>query len=484
MNLRTLTIRPWAILALLTWLGLTPLAPAQTFQPELDQALEMIDGDLTLPVQPPPDAAELTASPAPAEQPQMLLTEIPGRPFLTVDPPPRALAWWKFPFYAALGAPRDLIDTIAGGFSYVPIISPVIVYPVYELVPTQIFFRDPRDWHRWDANQNRNGHGYYDGQSWGWFSSYNQWEFTYESKGKLRRWEARNEQLRTELNERNRGIEQANQTLARKKREARQETLTAIEAGNGAAATRRIAGYWKAEPLDEGTFALWVTALALYKPQGPEWAGPVLWSDLSAAQPRGLIQARRLMGRILEKYPDRTDLSLALIYTDLLLGETGRALKTGQAALAAKPADAALQRLIFELALADADAARARAAFDALAAAAAPQSSDRAAMEGRLALLEDKPADARRILEPLHAAQPDSPYFDYYMGCVELAEGIADAQGQAHFKTGLELIEHAALQAAHPGLRNRAGKALAYVRGAAGGGEKEENTLLPPKLFE
>ncbi len=64
-----------------------------------------------------------------------LLTVLPGEPFRQVTPMPAARAWWLYPFYLALGLPRDLIDTVAGGFNYIPIINLPVVLGGAALLP-------------------------------------------------------------------------------------------------------------------------------------------------------------------------------------------------------------------------------------------------------------------------------------------------------------------------------------------------------------
>ncbi|OPZ06646.1 MAG: hypothetical protein BWZ08_02236 [candidate division BRC1 bacterium ADurb.BinA292] len=464
--------------ALLLMTGLlAPRGSAQDFDPPLGHAAEMIDGGTVARVEIPTQAAELQTYPMPTEYPRQLLQEVPGRPFRPVDPPPQAFAWWKVPFYVALGLPRDLVDGFVGGLAKVPIISPVFVFPAYELVPTQIVFRDPRDWHRWPAGPNRHDHGYYKGNSWGWFPSAHMWKFHYTSERKLERNRAYNERLQAELRDRNREIETHNQLIENRKREARREALRAIEAGDGREAALRMIPYYQAYPLDEGAFALFATALAIYAPEGPEWVKPLLWYELNAAQPLPLTQAETQLALAREQHPERASLAEALIYVRLLLGEPRDALVVAAEHLTREPDDARRRRLVLETALSADDLATARQVYQALDSSTL-ETTDAALIRARMDLLAGDYRGAQQLLRIMHQEHPEDAYVSYYLGIAELQLALYEPAYPEGFEQAFDLLEQAVLRAPNAALRVRAGQTLAYARGL--GSEIEEE----PELFQ
>lgn len=439
--------------------------PAQNFQPDLGLARELIVGDFDPDVSIPTDSPAATTYPIGDDRPQPLLTEVPGQPFRQVQPPPQARHWWKYPIYAVIGFPRDLADAAIAQLRFIPFISP-LVYVGYEVVPTQALLRDPRDWHRWDTWPNRHDHGFYKGNSWGYFPSWNMWEMTYPSEEKARRNEQYNEQLRQELNELNRGIEQQNQAIAQRKLHARVQALEAIEAGDGAEAVKRMVPYHLAYPNDdyEGAFALFATALALHQPDGPDWTGPVLWRKLLEAQPTELERTEALLDRTIDRFPGHPSLNKALVYTRLLLDEEDDALEAAMAWQAAQTENEAAKRLAFETALSARQSETARRAWEALDQDAVPE-WERRIVQARLDLLDANMNQALEILRPLQAQNPENAYLNYYVGCAELMLAEAEQAPVENFRQAFDRLELAALQAPGPALRRRAGEALAFARG-------------------
>lgn len=458
---------------------------AAAFEPDLGEAAEWIDGRTEMTFDPraiPPDAPERITYPMATEHPLDLLTEVPGKPFRQVDPPPRSLAWWKHPFYLALGLPRDLADSVFGALSFVPVVS-LVTYTVYEVVPTQIFLRDPRDWHRWPGRRNKRGHGQLDSVDWGWFPSAHTWHFTYESKRKLRRYNATNETLNEALKAENRHIEQHNQAIADRRMNARAEALAAIEAGDGREATSRMVPYLLTCSLDEGSFALLVNALALYRTEGPGWVAPLLWNQLSGAQPRLWTPAADLLVGAIERYPGRTDLWETLVYIRLLQEDADGALAAAEAGGFDRSDDPLLLRLAFETALTAGDVEKAsvmRASLDGAQLA----SADVAVMDARLALAAGEIDRAEPILTDLHLQHPEDAYLNYYLGCVEWARAENETEPTARIKKSFDWFEKAVLMAPAAALRLRASRALAHTRSVLAELAENPPPVMPPQLVE
>jgi hypothetical protein len=457
--------RAWAAAACLAAMAMLAgrAAADGAFQPDLGMAPELIDGGKLVDVTIPPGSAELLAHPVKAEPLQALLTEVPGMPFRPASVPPMTHAWWKYPFYAGLGLPRDLADGFFGLLAYVPVMN-IVDYAAYEIVPTQAFLRDPRDWHYWTGNQNRKRHGFYDGNAWGFFPTWNAWTFATPSPKKATSNEAYNEKLRRRLQELNQAIEQRNHAVTARKLEARGEALRAVEQGDGGEAVRRMIPYFMAYPLDaEGAFALLATGLALYVPEGPSWTAPMLWKRLSDAQPVPLQQAEDMMASVAERAPDAPILNEALIYTALLRGEEGKAEATTEACLKRKPADPRLRRLALETALTAHDADKARQAYKALDLGQLP-TWDREVLAARMDLFEGRIDPAQRRLAQLQAATPENACLNYCLGCAELLQVEKHPASLGGYQATFKHLEQAAFQAEHPALRQRASEALAYAR--------------------
>ena len=150
-------------------------------------------------------------------------------------------------------------------------VSPVVIYPIYEVIPLQAVIRDPRDWHFWPGIRNSLGHGMIDSDGWGWFPSAHSWQFEYVSESKLRDYHEYNEELTEDLNRLNREIELENQRISGSLRQARRIAFDAIDRGDGQEALSRMLPYWSHHDLDQGAFALFITSLALYAEDGSGW---------------------------------------------------------------------------------------------------------------------------------------------------------------------------------------------------------------------
>lgn len=459
-------------------LATTPLAPrAQGFEPDLGQAKEIIAGREMGKTAIPPNAQELTVYPIAAEHPRQVLTAFPGEPFLQVTPAPLGPAWWTYPVYAVAGFPRDLIDAAFGGIALVPGVNIPVVMGGYELIPTQLLIRDPRDWHRWPGlKANARGHGPLDGDSWGWFPSWHCWQFSYPSQRLARKNEIHNTKLKGRLDAENQQIEAANNQIDTRLRETRNKALAAIAAGDGREAACRMISFRRAYPLDEGSFALFATALALYTTGGPEWVGPVLWSELEFAQPRLLSEAEKMLAINVKKYPDRRPLGEALIYARLVLGRHKEATEAAMALLKEKSEDPYRQRLVFEAAL---TARNLNLAHEARA-MMSPQSYDestRALMDIRLKLADGDSSSVLGTLDQMRTKTPEDAYLWYYEACAQLRLAQRQDNPMTAYQQAEAMLTHAIDGAPGPALRMRAERALTWVKSVQTG------ILGKPELF-
>ncbi len=454
---------------------------ALSFDPDLGETMDWLAGKAASPdappIQPPANAPDLTRHPLTAETPRELLSQIPGRPFHDLSSPPRTAAWWKYPIYAVVGFPRDAMDSVFGFVGFWPIFNVGFVGVGYELVPTQVLLRDPRDWHHWPGRRNKNGHGWIDSDGWGWFPTLHQMKFTYESKRKLARYQAENEKLTAELQELNRQIEIANHALADRQKAARTSAVEAIDKGDGAEAVAWALPLHLAYPENETAHAILLNALALDGDAGPEWVRPCLWGHLSKSGLRVLKQAETLLAKTQKDFPKSNTTTEALVFIQTRLGEVDKAQETARTWFQAASTDPRRARLYLETALAARDGKRAADAFGALE-SAAPKSEDLAALRFRLALLNGKAPDIRPALVELLAKNPENAYYRYYMGCVELAavESADDPEDTIH--SAVTELERASLNAETTPLLERAGKALGYARALT---SKETELTAQPK---
>lgn len=412
----------------------------------------------------PANAPELTRYPVARERPAELLDELPGRPMHDLSNPPLARAWWKYPVYAVVGAPRDAVDTVFGAFAPIPIVNLVVVGLAYEVVPTQLLTRDPRDWHRWPGRRNANGHGWIDGSSWGWFPTWRSMKFTYPSEEKLAALKAENAKLAATLQTRNAEIEKRNRDLARQRQDARRAAAEAIDAGKGEEAVARMLPLAQASPGDDNVQALLVNALALHGDGGPSWVRPYLWRTTSSLGLRALRRAETLLAATAAEFPASRTPAEALVFARTRLGDPEGALEAARTASRARPNDPAAARLYFEAAMAARDAEAAFASLillDSTPNAGAPMELLRA----RLALLDGRVPEARQSLAALVAADPADPYARYYLGLadLELLE-FADSPGAA-VRESIAELERVALTSGALPLRERAERALSFARG-------------------
>lgn len=455
---------------LLALAGSAPHAWSADFKPNLGQAKEIIAGREIERAAIPDTAPERGVYLIPEEHPRQILTALPGQPFRPMTPMPLARAWWKYPLYAVAGLPRDLIDTLAGGLNFVPLVNIPVVMGGYELVPTQFLIRDPRDWHQWPGTRmNARGHGPIDGDSWGWFPSLRSWQFSYPSQTLARENELYNKQLKDQLDAENQKIETENARLEARLRDARTRALEAIGAGNGREAALRMIGFSGNYPLDEGGFALFTTALALFASEkAPEWVAPVLWGELEYAQPRMLAEAEKMLASTARQQPDRTALSEALIYIRLTLGRNQGAADAAQALLKERPTDPYRQRLVFETALENGDGILARKTREAMS----PISYDeptRQLMDLRLILQGGDAGPAVEPLARLQSQHPDDPYYAYYLGCAKLLLAQKLENPAATYQQGAALLNRSFELPSCPPMRLRIESSRTWVASVLAG---------------
>ncbi len=446
---------------------------AAGFEPDLQETIEFIAGPgdassfswATVPSSSP----ELSRHAMPSEPVQALLDEVPGKPFYDLKNPPLSRAWWKYPFYLALGAPRDGVDAVFGFFSFWPIFNIPITLVAYEVVPTQLFMRDPRDWHRWPGVMNKKGHGMLDfgdtprdDAGWGWFPSANTWKFKYVSKRKVKKLQAKNEALTAQLEKLNKEIEAGNRAIADRQKAARDGASKALDAGDGLEATAWALPYYRAYPTDETARALAINALALHADQGPEWVKPALWSELSAAPLRVLKQAETLLAKTHADQPKRATILDALVLARTRLEKFDGAFEAADAARQASPGDPRLARLAFETALAIRDEAAADEAMKIIA--GAPEAP---MLRLRLALMKGEAEKVRPQIAELVKQSPDNPYHHYYLGCADL-ELVGDSETPAaSTREATRSLERASQASRNTALADRAARALSYARSLA-----------------
>lgn len=438
------------------------LAQSDGYRPELGEV-----EDLFVPADPsagiiPADAPERTLHPMPAERPRDLLDEVPGKPFADLSSPPRSFAWWKIPVYAVLGAPRDAVDMLFGAAANIPVVNVPVVGLAYEVVPTQLLIRDPRDWHRWPGRRNARGHGWLDSRSWGWFPTARSMKFRYVDEARAERLKKSNEALEVELAALNREIETQGREIARRRREARAAALEALAAGDYREAVARLLPCAESDPSDESVEAMLIDALAAHGDAGPEWVRPHLWTRLAASPAGPLRLAERLLAGSRLERPDSRTGGEALVFARARLGDAAGALAVAREMAAAAPEDARLARLRFEAALSTDDPAESLAALEELDRIGAAHSLD----APRIALLEGRAEEVAGGLEAIARENPEDSRAAYCLAVARLE--IPDASGtDGLLRAATAELERLALSTGPRPLRERADQALAYARGIA-----------------
>ncbi|MCE5229881.1 hypothetical protein LLG95_09830 [bacterium] len=470
---------------LLAWLIFPAmLASAAEFRPTLDQTREVIAGARELRPIIPERAALATSYTLPMGR-RNLMTEVPGKPFRQVDPPPMSWTLWKMPFYVTLGLPRDLIDGFMGGLAFVPFIS-ILDYAVYEVVPTQALMRDPHDWHGWLGRRNKNGHAYYDGE-WGWFPTAHAWKLKHPSAWKAKRNAAYNAKLQKELDELNAAADVANRNMAQSQQAAREAALEALQSGKstdatgnaaGKAASDRMLPYYVTAQLDAGSFALLMASLATYE-QSPRWEEELLWNELLSATQARLEPTKRLLEEMAGTYKVNLRVRRALILTDIGLGDVGDALDVAHDYLDPEPGKPMKNRLVFETAIAAGQLDQARLALDAMR-QGNQFAADLPLMQDRLNLASGQAAAARAGLLARVKLSPGDAYTNYYLGIANLQVAQQGGQGfEAALDSAIAELQAAVAAAPGPILREEANQALSLANEIKSGVAKKPELTRP-----
>lgn len=468
-------------------------ASAQSFRPDLSETLEWINPPMPIAAPIPADAPALVRYPMPAEPIRELQSELTGRPFHVLDPPPESFAWWKTPIYVALGLPRDVVDGLVGVVSYVPIINIPIVGVGYEIVPTQIFLRDPRDWHRWPGVSNRRGHGFFPRrnqirvpanwendryapekigkawhleESWGFFPTLNSVHWRYVSRRRMRKLGEENVSIEIALQVVNGEINEGNIRIAERQHKARKAAVEAIDQGKGFEATSRMLPYHLAYPNDETALALLINSLAVYAADGPNWVRPWMYQSISGSGQRVVRQAATLLDKSFGDYPERYEIAEALAYARATLDEHDQALRVAEITFRADRSDLRRARLYFEAGMGARDRDAAREALDTLSGARLTE-AEIELMELRLDVLEGNGYSAWPRLAELVAENPDNPYYRYYLGAAALSILDETDEPEEAIQVAFDELERSSLMARSDFLRERVSRALTYARGLA-----------------
>jgi hypothetical protein len=181
------------------------------------------------------------------------------------------------------------------------------------------------------------------------------------------------------------------------------------------------------------------------------------------------------------QHPDAYSAARALVYIKTVMGETDDALEVAKQAFDADPVDPGRARLYFETAMTSRDPEKASAALQRLEAAHVEQAgiellSDRLEtlddglelLRLRLALLNDQAGDVRDELTARAERSPANAYYQYYLGCTELALAPYEFQMGEQALTAGKHFEKAGLLADNDPLRVRSHIALSFLRSLSG----------------
>lgn len=465
-----------------TMLAAAPLA-AQSFEPDLGQTLDWLESARPGEARVPADSYELTRHPIANDPIYLPLDEVPGKPFNVVDPPPLKRAYYKYPFYLALGLPRDLVDATVGFVGFIPIVNLPIVGIGYEVVPTQVLFRDYRDWHGYGGTRNKNGHGWIDSDGWGWFPNYNQTRWESVDKGKLERYEAENAVLSAELQGLNREIDAHNDAILARQKTARDYAMYSLQQGQPREAVAWILPAHNAYPLDEEIQGVLVASLATYADdaEAPEWVEPLLWEKLTASLSRVQRASEARLTELHAAKPEAASVARALVYIKTVMGDRKGALAVAAASYQQDTTDPDRARLYFEAAMTARDPEQALAAFKTIE-SAHPERAGVELLEHQLTEFEDgleimrvrmglligEAAPVHDLMKARVRRAPADPYNHYYLGCTVLSLAANAPSPGPRFATAGAHFEQASLLANNRPLRVRSDVALSYVRSLVG----------------
>jgi tetratricopeptide (TPR) repeat protein len=459
------------------------------FEPDLGQTLDWIQSTRPGTPEIPEDAYELTRHRMKPEPEMLELTEVPGKPFRVVDPPPLKHDYHNYPIYVALGLPRDMVDAVFGFVGFIPIVNLAVVGVGYELVPTQVLVRDHRDWHGWGGTRNKNGHGWIDSESWGWFPSLNQTEFKSVDKRRLARYQAENAQLTAELQGLNREITAHNEAIRSRQKSAINSAVYWMEQGDAREAVSWILPAHRAYPLEEEIQGVLVAALAMYAddPRSPAWVEPLLWDRMMGAVARVQRAAARRIEAVQGANPEAYTPARALVFIRTAMGDRAGALRAAQSAYEVEPGDMRRARLLFEAAMTVRNEDQAEEALDQLE----ELSPERPGIELmidqiqnredglelmrlRMALLTGDIRKARSKLRERVEGMPANAYYHYYLACAELGMLSLGSAMDTVIESAGTHFEQASLLAPNDPLRLRSRMGMTYVQSLASPGRPPE----------
>ena len=215
--------------------------------------------------------------------------------------------------------------------------------------------------------------------------------------------------------------------------------------------------------LDQGSFALLTSALAMYRPTGPDWIVPLLRRELEKATPAQLRQAAAMLRGLDRDLPEHRHLKTTLIHVLLLQDQPGPALEVARRLARLLPRQLRYQRLWFETALCRPDLDEARRARHRFA------SNKREPMQStldqvRLSILEGRTGAPIDTLQSLIQTAPDRPELYYFLGLARLVRFELSEPSAHLLLDAIENLQRAALMTPSNALRRRASKCLAHAR--------------------
>lgn len=449
---------PLFVLLLLTG---SPSAPAAEkdlppFPVEEVESLFFLQGWLTDYQDPAPRPAWLGTVPNTMRELAALPATPDVRPPYDLEEKPGRTIWWKYPVYAVVGFPRDLVDSLFGALAPLPLIN--VITGAYVVSPFPWVLRHHEDWHRYPGLRNHNDHGWIDSESWGFFPSWNQMEFARVDQKELANRQLYNQWYAREQRLRQKEAQEHNAGLAARREDYLQATQALLEKGPLTESTlSELVYYTEIAPLDvEGRSTLAVALIRHIRRQpGAPWARQRLSDLLDTESQAFALACRGLLRRIQPEAP------LFLVWTEYKLGNMPEALQAAtQFAETTSNRDGAL-RLLFELSLARRDTSAAKRHLAALTLRRGPKDVIIQHGKGRILWLEGDYAAAQGLYETLTRGWPRQPGLQYMLGLVRLGQ---TARGKADLsKKALRAFEKARRFATRPADKAHYQRLAAYT---------------------
>jgi hypothetical protein len=367
-----------------------------------------------------------------------------------LDEIPRASnGLWRYPYYAFVGCPRDLLDGFFGGIGHVPILNLAFTGALYEVVPTQYLVRHRDDRHRWPGFHNQNYHGWIDAEKgWGFFSNLHNTEFTRVDTARLESRRLYNLRVDQKTALANQSVEQHNEEVDAKRQAYFEDTARLYASGEYREVIRRLLAYVRVDTGRREAKAMLAASLVAEMPSihRKTWAGQILGNLMRTGSKQTLALMKQNIQAMGEQWPERIEPPLYLTWINLQMESYAQALEETERLLLLDIDNNLYQQLRFEVALASRYAPWIDTAVREVAVQSGADSVAARHARGRQAfVLNDYPL-AREIYQDFVLSEPLNARFHYLLAMSDVREGVETGRcdlrrAMDHLRVAIELAD-------------------------------------------